>query len=191
MDYKLTFLPKNPLPAGAIISLHFPATFPIVTGANANNYIISGLSDISETSTVGMDISGNILDITNFRPQSIPALITLQLRLTNPINPGQTTPIEITTYQNSSKLSIIDQDIVVAITNIANIPSGTLHYLGTTNYATNLLIPSIDFHINPSKVIPANGYIKIQVPNGFIVNGESRIFSQIILNIPSEHMSSE
>lgn len=108
MDYKLTFLPKNPLPAGSVISLEFPVAFPVVTGINANTYIISGLQDISETSTVGMNLAGTTLDITNFQPQSIPSLITLQLRLTNPTNPGVTTPIQITTYQDSTKARPID-----------------------------------------------------------------------------------
>jgi len=32
MDYKLTFLPTNPLPDGAIVKVIFPSTFKLVIG---------------------------------------------------------------------------------------------------------------------------------------------------------------
>jgi hypothetical protein len=118
MEYILTFLPKNSLSQGTVITIQFPTTFTLLTGTNAFFYIVSGLDDISEQSPVGMSLSGTILTISNFKAIDTPKLITLFLRMTNPSNVGQTTPFQIRTYTDPLKIKLIDQDITTAFTNI-------------------------------------------------------------------------
>ena len=118
MDYTLTFLPKNSLKLGSVIVLTFPSTFRVDTSVSKNNYLITGLDDISEDVTVGMDISGNTLTLTSFAAITTPQLISLRLRLINPDIFGVTTPIYIRTYTNNQLTTLIDEDIVNAFSTI-------------------------------------------------------------------------
>ncbi len=98
-DYQLSFLLKNGLTYGNVITLSFPASINV--GSSQFNYVVSGLQDVSETSTVGMNLDGNnVLWITNFQSFAVPTLITVQMRLTNPDNAGASTPIQIASYKD-------------------------------------------------------------------------------------------
>lgn len=118
MDYTLTFLPKNSLKAGSVIVLTFPSTFQIDTSISKFSFLVSGLEDISEDVTVGMDITNTRIILSSFAAVTNPQLITLQLRLKNPDIFGVTTPIYIQTYTSSQLTTLIDEDIVNAITTI-------------------------------------------------------------------------
>lgn len=121
MDYTITFLPKNALKLGSVITLTFPATFLLDHTLSQSHFIKSGLDDISEDVTVDMDVGlDNVITLSLFKEIAIPSQITLQVRLTNPDNIGETTPVYIRTYTDSSLVTLIDEDITQAVTYIQN-----------------------------------------------------------------------
>lgn len=169
MDYTLTFLPKNSLKLGSVIVLTFPATFAIDTTYVTNNYIVSGLDDISEDVTVGLAVASNAITLTSFAAITTPSLITLQLRLINPDTFGVTTPVYINTYTDYTLATLIDQDVVNAITTINKLPSPTTHSLSPNSVSTASAIATLVFNLQPSITIAGGGVIKIIVPDGFTV----------------------
>ncbi len=123
MDYTLTFLPKNALRSGSCIVLTFPYTFTIDTGVSVRRFISSGLEDISEDTTVGMEVTSTSIKITSFAPITVPQLVTLTLRLVNPTLIGETAPIFIRTYTSAdlTVATLIDEDVTNAITYTDNL----------------------------------------------------------------------
>jgi len=122
MDYILTFQLKNGLTNTSVIALVFPPSFVIDTTASALNYIRYGLEDMSEDNTVGLAIdSSNTLRLTNFLAFDVPQEISLYLRLTNPDNVGETTPINIVSYLDTLQTVTVDSDTVTAYTIIESI----------------------------------------------------------------------
>mmetsp|Transcript_28161 Transcript_28161/g.24933 ORF Transcript_28161/g.24933 Transcript_28161/m.24933 type:complete len:125 (+) Transcript_28161:996-1370(+) len=124
MDYHLTFLLKNGLAEGSVITLEFPATFTIISDANPEYkyYVRYGLEDISESSPVGMSLTGNTLTISNFQGFSIPSEISVFIRARNPATTGQTTPVKIRSYTTWAKTVLVDEDITKAFVTIAAKP---------------------------------------------------------------------
>ena len=121
MDYTLTFLPKNALPLGSVITIKFPATFVVDQTASQLNLVSYGLDDISEDQRVSMVISNNIITLSIFKAIITPSPIALQLRIKNPDNIGATSPVYIRTYIDSTLITLIDQDITQAYTSIQNL----------------------------------------------------------------------
>jgi len=122
MDYILTFQLKNGLTNTSVISLVFPPSFVIDTTVSAINYIRYGVEDMSEDNTVGLSVdSSNILRLTNFMAFDVPQEISLYLRLNNPDNVGETTPINIISYLDTLQTVVVDRDTVSAYTVIQNI----------------------------------------------------------------------
>jgi len=170
MDYTLTFQLKNGLTNTSVISLVFPPSFVIETGASAINYIRYGLEDMAEDNTVGLSVSSsNILRLTNFMAFDVPQEISLYLRLNNPDNVGETTPINIITYQDALQTVVVDRDTVSAYTVIENIPGPTYHSITLDTVTAGTVQNQIEFNLQPSVSIPEGGVIQIRVPEGFTV----------------------
>jgi len=122
MDYIFNFQLKNGLTTTSVIALEFPPSFVIDTSANGLLYVRFGLEDISEDSTVGLSVdANNVLRLTNFQEFEEPPLISLYLRVTNPDNIGETTPVNIKTYLDNLQTVLVDQDTVSAYTVIQDI----------------------------------------------------------------------
>ena len=122
MDYIFNFQLKNGLKTTSVIALEFPPSFVIDTSANGLLYVRFGLEDISEDSTVGLSVdANNVLRLTNFQEFEEPPLISLYLRVTNPDNIGETTPVNIKTYLDNLQTVLVDQDTVSAYTVIQDI----------------------------------------------------------------------
>ena len=121
MDYVLTFLPKNIIATGSIITLEFPTTFQIDMTPVSSYYIISGLDDVKPANPVGMSIISNIITLSYYATYSNPQQINLYLRMNNPLNSGPTTPVKIRTWTNYLQAIKIDEDIVTAVTTISTI----------------------------------------------------------------------
>jgi len=168
MDYTLTFLPKNALKLGSVIALTIPSTYTINAGSC---FIVSGLDDISEDSTVGMNINvvTNVITLTNFKAITTPQLVSLQLRLKNPDNAGVTTPIYIQTFTDTTLVTLIDQDVTNAVTYIRNLPSPTSHAINDSTQATSLTLSMVEFNVTPSVSVLGGYVVKIRVPDGFSV----------------------
>jgi hypothetical protein len=122
-DYRISFRLTNPLVTGNIITIEFPPSITVATFTGyTQNYIVSGLDDISEDSTVSISMgANNIVQITNFKSFTKPELITLQLRLTNPNNEGLSTALKIRTYTDILMKTLIDEDTVTATITIQKI----------------------------------------------------------------------
>jgi len=122
MDYIFNFQLKNGLTNSSVIALEFPPSFVIDTSSGGLQYVRFGLEDISEDSTVGLSVDlNNVLRLTNFKEFEEPPLISLYLRLINPDNVGETTPVNIKTYLNRLQTIMVDQDTVSAYTVIQDI----------------------------------------------------------------------
>ena len=137
-------------------------------------YVNYGLEDINEYSTVYLNVvSANQILISNFLPTSTYNEISLILRMVNPNAEGYTTPLKITTYTNSSQLTVVDTDVVTAKTTILDYTSTnfapTLLLFGITvsNSLANGALTDLSFQIKPVVAVPAGGYFKIRIPDGF------------------------
>lgn len=127
-DYRISFKLTNPLETGNVITIEFPPTIS-VTGFSGftQNFIVSGLDDISEDSTVSMYMgASNIVMITNFQTFTVPELITIQLRLTNPNNAGLSTALKIRTYTDILMKTLIDEDTTTATITIEGVSKSFL-----------------------------------------------------------------
>lgn len=167
MDYVVSFLPKNTLHLGSIITVSFPTTFVIYT-VRPKYYIMSGLTDIDEDTPVGMQLSGNTITLSNFQEYATPSLITLYIRATNPSSPGQTTPITITTYTDYTMTQIQDQDISTGYTTISTVPTPAAYGAAAVPNNANGVLTTLTFTITPTISVPASGYITILIPTAFV-----------------------
>jgi len=110
MEYDLSFLPKNSLAEGSYIMITF--SYNVVELFTAPNYyIISGVDDYSESSPVGLLATVNSFKITNFRPISIPQMISLRMRLNNP-----TALFSVTIATFDANGNAIDYDASASVT---------------------------------------------------------------------------
>lgn len=122
MDYTLDFQLTNPLGLNAVIAFEFPPSFLIDTSAAKLRYIQYGLEDPSESSVATIAVSSsNVLTITNFEPFDEPQMMSLYLRLVNPDNVGETTPVNIRSYLDSLMTILVDEDTSSAYTVIEDI----------------------------------------------------------------------
>ena len=122
MDYILDFQLRNPLGENAVILFEFPPSFLIDTSAALLRYIRYGLEDPTEDSVAQITVdSKNVLRITNFAPFTEPQKMSLYLRLVNPDNVGETTPVNIRTYLDSLETILVDEDTTGAYTVIEDI----------------------------------------------------------------------
>lgn len=158
-----------------MISIIFPATFVLAVSTTYQYFAINyGLEDVSEYSTVAMTYSNNQLLISNFKPTSPNTKISLTLRCSNPNAAGYTTPLKLVTYTNSSQTTIIDQDLTSAKTTIVSYTSTkSLTMVGITPNSPPALANGayidLSFTITPAVTIPAQGYIKVRIPDAFQV----------------------
>ncbi len=122
MTYVLRFKPKNALPTGAAIQISLPAGFQLDSTSPYSHYILYGLSDLSESSPVGMalDYTNNLITITNFASMASPDEIGVRLRLQNPSASGTTNIGSITTYVDSTLAVAIDKSQRSMYTTIAS-----------------------------------------------------------------------
>ena len=183
MDYVLTFLPKNIISTGSMITLEFPTTFQIDMTTVSSYYIISGLDDVEPANPVGMSIISNIITLSYYATYSNPQQINLYLRMNNPLNSGPTTPVKIRTWTNYLQAIKIDEDIVTAVTSISTISILYINlavikiYLGSPISYSMTTSPGVaianqgsitlTFNIQTGITIPTGGYIQILIPPGF------------------------
>lgn len=121
MDYRLSFIPKNPLPLGSFISIQFPDAMPLEITSAPLCYLEYGVEDISESSPAKIDVVSNkLIKISNYKNMTIPGEIGIKVRLVNPADTGVTSPVKIVTYLDDT-LKIIDQDITTATVTIENV----------------------------------------------------------------------
>ena len=121
MDYRLSFIPKNPLPLGSFISIQFPDAMPLETSGVSLCYLEYGIEDISDTSpAIIAVISNKLIKISNYKNMTIPGEIGIKVRVVNPADAGMTSPVKIVTYLDDT-LKIVDQDITTATVTIENV----------------------------------------------------------------------
>ncbi len=122
MDYHFGFQLTNGLTRSSVILLEFPPTFRIDTGVSRVAYIRFGLEDILETTPVGLLVNANnMIRLTYFHEFDEPHYISLYLRLLNPDNVGETTPVNIRTFLDDLQTIIVDQNTDSAFTIIQDI----------------------------------------------------------------------
>lgn len=126
MDFRLIFIPKNPLIAGSEISIEFPMTFDVPSGPanpfpNLPCYIEYGIEDINPDIPTPCIVSGDTLTISGFKAMTNPGEISLLVRLKTPSVNGITSPVKIYTYCSiNSVKTIIDQDVTSATATITS-----------------------------------------------------------------------
>lgn len=68
MDYCITFIPKNKLQQGAIITIKFPANFQILFGSQYDYvYLKTGVEDNSEQNPAQITFTSDTITISNFK----------------------------------------------------------------------------------------------------------------------------
>jgi hypothetical protein len=180
LDYRITFKLTNILSLGNVITLSFPESMAL--GSPNYNFIMSGLEDVQDTSPVGLYLdSSNVITITNFQTFTSNVNIVVQVRLTNPDTAGITDPIKITTYLDSTLVTIIDSDHTSAITSIANIPSGSSHFITSSGFVAATLINNLEFNIIPSIPLPSGSTIVFNFPANLTMAAMTGIFLRLIL----------
>lgn len=116
MNYRLKFIPKNPLPLGSQISIQFPAI------GLTNCYIEYGIQDVNPdivNAPCGIQGTDSLL-ISGFQEILSPGEISLTVRIKNPVDSGTTSTVKIITYKDAIG-TVIDQDVTSAATVIKNI----------------------------------------------------------------------
>jgi hypothetical protein len=152
-QYSLTFTTVNALISGSFISIYFPSELtPTVGACSTNNSAIS--CSISNTSYALLSITGGV-----------PSISTIKVTFPSVKNPKQaqtTSSFQIYTYYDAGLDSMVDK-ITSGVTMASTSNSITVASVTPTSFITYALTTYTFFAVLPD-LIPANGYIKINVP---------------------------
>lgn len=168
MRFELKFTLSNELYEGSVIQLKFPASFQIynriVLNEPSTYWIDFGLEDKNEDDplVVIYDSDNDVLILKNYKPKLEPDEIVFKFWATSPDNPGESSPVEITTYTDIDQTYVIDQDVQFAKISVYNVPTPNENEIILSEDFSGLgkAIDAI-YKFNPSTSIPANGFIKI------------------------------
>ena len=164
MPYFITFTLTNPVPYGGGVSLRFSADFNPNGGLNGA-YVVSGLNDpTSGALQLAYTAASFTLSIATFAAYTTKTAIQLWIPLLNPLRAGTTWPLVISSTMADGTL--IDQDAQVAVTTISGISAMGL--VAGSYVAAQAM--SLQVKITPNQAIPALGYVKVRLPEGFSVS---------------------
>lgn len=175
MRYTLLFTFTNPIEQGGTIVITCNNNFNLQGGLGITNlfWVNSGLLDISSFQTVTSVYSSvsNQLTISNFQAYKA-GEISLMLELTHPATSGTTLPLGVQSMK-ADGTTIIDQDLVTAVTTISIItsPAIVVDFIPTTvddNRRAGAAL-TIKFTLTPNFQIPGLGYITVKFPSSFSV----------------------
>lgn len=164
MPYLVTFTLTNPVPSGGGINIRFSADFN-PNGSLNGAYVVSGLSDATSALQLAYTAATFTLSISSFAAYTTKTAIQLWIPLLNPTIAGVTWPLVISSTMADGTL--IDQDAQMAVTTISAVSAMTL-VAGTGSYVAAQAL-SLQVKITPNQAIPALGYVKIRLPEGFSV----------------------
>ena len=180
MRYTLVFTFTNAIEQGGAIVIACNNNFNLQSTTGPNLYWVnSGLSDISITQPVTAVYStiSNQLTITNFQAYKA-GQVSLMLELTNPATSGTTLPLGIWSLK-SDGTTIIDQDLVTAVTTISIITSPVIvvDFLPSTSDSNRRAAGpiSLKLTLTPNFQIPGLGYITVKFPSSFTVTSPTCI----------------
>ena len=168
MRYTLLFTFTNPIEQGGTIIISCNNNFNLQGGVGVTNlyWVNSGLTDVSSTLQVTSVYSSvsNQLTISNFQAYKA-GEISLMLELTHPATSGTTLPLGIQS-RKADGTTVIDQDLVTAVTTISIITSPVIvvDFLTDSRAGGPL---GIKFTITPNFQIPGLGFITVKLPAGF------------------------
>ena len=163
VPYLVTFTLTNPVPAGGSIRIRFSADFN-PNGSLNGAYIVSGLSDPSGgTATMSYTAGTYTVAITGFAAYTTKTAIQIWIPVVTPTRAGSTWPLVLTSAMATG--TTIDQDEQTAVTTITDVTSMAL-VTGAGSYVAAQAM-SFQVKITPNKAIPAEGYVKIRLPEGF------------------------
>ena len=179
MRYTLLFTFTNPIEQGGTIVITCNNNFNLQGGPGITNlfWVNSGLLDISSSQVVTSVYSSvsNQLTISNFQAYKT-GEISLMLELTHPATSGTTLPLGVQSMK-ADGTTIIDQDLVTAVTTISIITSPTI----AVDFVPVIASPNSDDHrragalitikftLTPNFQIPGLGYITVKLPSSFSV----------------------
>lgn len=175
MRYTLLFTFTNPIEQGGTITIVCNNNFNLQGSPGITNlfWVNSGLTDISPTSPVTSVYSSvsNQLTISSFQAYKA-GEISLMLELTHPATSGTTLPLGIQS-KKADGTTIIDQDLVTAVTTVSVItsPAIVVDFLPSTtddNRRAGTTI-NLKFTLVPNFQVPGLGFITVKLPAGFSV----------------------
>ena len=166
MPYLLTFTLTNPVPYGGRINIQCNADFN-PSGSLNGAYIKSGLSDPSSaTIQLTYTAASYTIAISTFAAYTTKTAIQLWMPLLNPNRAGTTWPLIISSTMADG--TTIDQNTQTAVTTISDVSAMAL-VTGTGSY-TAAQAMSLQVKITPNRAIPALGFVKIRLPEGYSVS---------------------
>lgn len=177
MRFELKFKLSNELFSGSMLKIGFPASFKIyaidILKVPITYWVDFGLQDISEDNplTTEYDPVNDILKILNYKPKLTPDEIVIKFWATSPDNPGESSPLEITTFTDVVETYVVDLDKQFAKINVTDVPTPTSSSVQLSEDFSGLVNPiDITYTFNPEKSVPANGFINIIFDKRLIVN---------------------
>lgn len=122
------------------------------------------------------------MTIYNYKPKTVIDEIILRFWATTPDNPGESSPVVITSYTDGIFSNIIDQDSQFAKVTVNDVPSPEVFSIALSELYSGLGKQVIaTFSFNPTISIPASGYISItfdpRLTVGEITAGSCMIYS--------------
>lgn len=102
------------------------------------------------------------MTIYNYKSKTVTDEIILRFWATTPDNPGESSPVVITSYTDSIFTNIIDQDAQFAKVVVNDVPSPSAFSIALSELYSGLgKQVTATFSFNPTISIPASGYISI------------------------------
>ena len=99
VDYRLQFVPVNPLSSTSAIVITPPGNFQVLTGNKQKVLILKGLDNIVTNNPMVITVTSARVEIKNFQRSSVDNTVVVLLRMINPPSlAGLTSAIVVNSY---------------------------------------------------------------------------------------------